>query len=254
VSDGEAFVRAFHDARPGVTAAAFARGGSYARLAAAVPAGARRVLDLACGDGELSPRLAAPGRAIVGVDVSAGELRAAHARGAGVVVQARAQQLPFADAAFDAVACHLALMLFADLDAVAAELARVVAPGGALRAVVGGGPVAGDDDGVYERWLAATRALRAELSPPALGDPRASRERGWRDVMRGFGDVAFTRFEVDLGGTRADAFAALATSYACAHLPENELHRAFAAATAGLDAGEPVAIRAVLWLARATRI
>ena len=34
--DGEAFVRAFHDAHPGVTAAAFARGGSYDRLAAAV--------------------------------------------------------------------------------------------------------------------------------------------------------------------------------------------------------------------------
>lgn len=250
MSDGEAFVRAFHDAQPGVTARAFARGGSYARLAAVVPAAARRVLDLACGDGEL---LALLGRRAVGIDSSAGEVRAARARGV-CAVQARAQALPFAAAGFDAVTCHLALMLMPDLDAVAAEIARVLAPGGVLAAVVGGGPVASDDDGVYERWLAATRSAREALSPLALGDRRASREEGWAAAFgpHGFGAIAFDRCEVDLGGPRADVFAVLATSYDCARLGPELLAAAFAVATAG-HPGAHIPLRAVVWLARATR-
>ncbi len=250
MSDGEAFVRAFHDAGPGVTARAFARGGSYARLAAAVPATARRVLDLACGDGEL---LAALGPRAVGLDVSAGEVRAARARGV-TAVQGRAGALPFAARAFDAVTCHLALMLVTDLDGVGSELARVLAPGGLLLAVVGGGPVAGDEDGVYERWLAATRTARAALPPLALGDRRASREDGWVAAFgpHGFGAVRFERFEADLGGTRAQVLQVLATSYDCARLAPDALAAAFAVATAGRP-GPVIPLRAVLWLAQATR-
>lgn len=235
---GERFVRAFHDAQPGVTSAAFASGGSYARLAAAVPRASRRVLDLACGDGELLALL--PNA--IGLDLSAGELARAHGR---AVVQGRAQQLPFAAAAFDAVTCHLALMLFEELDAVADELARVLAPGGGFYAILGGGPVAGDDDGLYERWLAATRPLRADVPP--LGDRRASREDGWRALLtpRGFTDIAFERFEIELAGDAA--FAMLTTSYICAHIAPDALTAAFA------DLGPPISLRAVLWLARATR-
>ncbi len=254
MADGEAFVRAFHDAHPGVTPAAFARGGSYARLAEAVPRAAR-VLDVACGDGALLAALAGtPGRdgaLAVGVDASVAEVRAARARGC-IAVQGRAQALPFADGAFDAATCHLALMLLDDLDAVARELARVLVPGGALLAVLGGGPVAGDADGVYERWLAATRPLREALPPLALGDRRASREDGWRDVFRGFTDVQFTRFEVDLGGTRAEVWDTLATSYACARVDRGALVAAFEALLPVATAAH-IPLRAVLWLARATR-
>jgi len=150
----EAFLQAFHDAQPGVTAQAFGAqpvrfGGcdwpsSYDVLAAALPEdnAYTRVLDLACGDAPLLDRLAARGagrRRLAGVDLSAGELARARARlGPGVpLLRARAQALPFADGAFDAVLSHLALMLMAELDTVVAEGRRVLRPGGLLAAVVG---------------------------------------------------------------------------------------------------------------------
>ena len=76
---------------------------SYQALADTVPEGARRVLDLACGDGALLERLAPPER--VGLDRSPEELAAARARlGPELPLhQGMAQQLPFEDASFDAV-------------------------------------------------------------------------------------------------------------------------------------------------------
>ena len=255
---GEAFVRAFHAAHPGATTAAFARGGSYARLAAEVPTGAR-VLDLACGDGYLLELLGARGVAAIGVDVAAEEVRAATARG-GRAVQGRAQALPFASAAFDAVTCHLALMLMADLDVVSGELARVLVPGGALRAVVGGGPVARVDPAspacVYARWLALLQPRFASAPPLRLGDPRASREAGWRALLepRGFAAIGFTRIELDLGGTFDEVWATLSTSYDAARLGAADLREPLRAAIADLVAPDGhVPLRAVAWLASATR-
>lgn len=67
----------------------------------------RSVLDLACGTGRFQPRLAVPGRRVVGADVSLEMLRAGRrARpGAAALVQAEAEHLPFRSAAFDAVVC-----------------------------------------------------------------------------------------------------------------------------------------------------
>ncbi len=152
-SPAEQFLIDFHAALPGATAEAFGglqvkfRGetfaSSYAVLAAAVPAdGPLAVLDLACGSGFLLSLLAArrqPGLELFGVDMSAGELAlaASSLQGHARLIEARAQQLPFAARSIDTVVCHLALMLMGNADPVLAELHRVLKSGGALAAVVG---------------------------------------------------------------------------------------------------------------------
>ncbi len=191
-------LRAFHARNPGATSRAFAKTGSYARLAAAV-AGAERVLDLACGD------RVTPGA--IGVDLSLEEL----SRTAGPRVVARAQALPFGDASFDAVVCHLAFMLFDDIERVVAELARVIAPGGTFAALVGGGPVegAGERD-AFHRFLAIAKPHVRSL---ALGDPRAKSERGWRELFAGWSEPRFERVELELGGTFEEAWDFVGASY-----------------------------------------
>ena len=61
-----------------------------------------RILDLGCGDGQLTARLAAGGVDVGGVDASAAMVAAARARGI-IADEASAENLPYADAAFDAV-------------------------------------------------------------------------------------------------------------------------------------------------------
>jgi SAM-dependent methyltransferase len=181
----EAIVRRFHEARPGATSAALARGGSYERLWSRV-AGAR-VLDLGCGDHPM------PGA--VGIDL---------VRERGVAVQGRAQALPFADGAFDAVVCHLAFMLFDELDQVVAEIRRVLAPGGAFHALLGGGPTADGADAFHAFAAMLPRGA-------ALGDPRSRTEAGWRAL---FGTpVAFERWTIDLGGSFDEVWQFLGASY-----------------------------------------
>jgi demethylmenaquinone methyltransferase/2-methoxy-6-polyprenyl-1,4-benzoquinol methylase len=88
------------------------------------------VLDLACGTGDLCRELAAVSLRPVGVDVSAGMLAAA--RTAAPLLHADVLRLPVRDAAVDGATCGFALRNFVDLGAFAAELARVVRPGGRI--------------------------------------------------------------------------------------------------------------------------
>ncbi|HEV7523873.1 MAG TPA: ubiquinone/menaquinone biosynthesis methyltransferase [Acidimicrobiia bacterium] len=87
-----------------------------------------RVLDLACGTGDLCRTLASQGHEPVGADFSAGMLRAAHTD--APLVRADALRLPFADATFDGVTCGFALRNFAALAPVVAECSRVLRTGG----------------------------------------------------------------------------------------------------------------------------
>ncbi len=202
-SERERWLSAFHAANPGVTRRAWARGGSYARVAArvvdAVGAGAR-VLDLACGDGALLEHL---GPRAIGLDLSAAELALA----GGAVIQGRAQALPFAGGVFDAAACHLAFMLFDEIEDVVGELARVLRPDAPFVALLGGGPTADGDDAFH------TVARAVPCSEVRFGDRRASSEAGWRELFAGWGTITFERWPIDLGGAFADVWSFLATSY-----------------------------------------
>ncbi|MEU1199046.1 class I SAM-dependent methyltransferase [Streptomyces sp. NPDC005813] len=120
-----------YDATRGGESRAAAAAGSALGL---VPAGARSLLDVACGTGIVTRRLAAdrPGLRVTGVDSSAGMARTAAARLPGAVVLGDSRRLPFADGSFDALTVIWLLHLLADAEAVVAEAARVLRPGGVL--------------------------------------------------------------------------------------------------------------------------
>jgi demethylmenaquinone methyltransferase/2-methoxy-6-polyprenyl-1,4-benzoquinol methylase len=89
-----------------------------------------RVVDLACGTGDLCRELAAQGARPIGVDLSYGMLAAA--RTSAPLLQGDALRLPLPDAAVDGVTCGFALRNFASLPPFFAELARVTRPGGRI--------------------------------------------------------------------------------------------------------------------------
>jgi demethylmenaquinone methyltransferase/2-methoxy-6-polyprenyl-1,4-benzoquinol methylase len=102
------------------------------RAAAAVGPG-DRVIDLACGTGDLCELASQRGATVVGVDFAGGMLRRARARRAcSRLVQADAQALPFPDASADVVTCGFALRNFASVAEVLAECARVLRAGGRI--------------------------------------------------------------------------------------------------------------------------
>ncbi|NEB05413.1 class I SAM-dependent methyltransferase [Streptomyces sp. SID13726] len=117
------------------------RGGEPRAAAAAdallglIPSGTGRLLDVACGTGIVTRRLAAarPAIRVTGADLTYGMARVAAVRLPGTVVLADSRALPFPDGTFDAVTSVWLLHLLdrpEDVRAVVAECARVLRPGG----------------------------------------------------------------------------------------------------------------------------
>src|ERR1700728_3262798 len=86
------------------------------------------ILDLGCGDGQLTQRIAASGARVLGVDSSPQMVAAARARGV-TAEQADAQALPYPDGSFDAVFSNAALHWIRDQDGMMAAVHRVLKPG-----------------------------------------------------------------------------------------------------------------------------
>ncbi len=100
-------------------------------LAAEELAGARRVLDVGCGEGQIARLAARSGAQVAGVDPTWGQLRVAAERAGGPgYVMGHAAALPVAGASVDAVVACLVLEHVDELDAAMSEVARVLAPGG----------------------------------------------------------------------------------------------------------------------------
>ena len=96
-----------------------------------------RILDLGCGDGQLTQRIAAAGAIVTGVDASPAMVAGARARGMGAD-EGSAESLPYSNAMFDAVFSNAALHWVRDQDAMMAEVRRVLKPGARFVAEMGG--------------------------------------------------------------------------------------------------------------------
>jgi SAM-dependent methyltransferase len=122
------------------------------------PRAGERILDLGCGDGFLTERLAALGCDVVGVDASPEQVAAAQRRGLAARV-ARAEALPFAGE-FDAVFSNAVLHWVKDAAGAIAAVRRALRPGGRFVAEMGGaGCVAKIRDAIGQAF--ARRGLAA---------------------------------------------------------------------------------------------
>jgi SAM-dependent methyltransferase len=96
-----------------------------------------RVLDVACGTGNVAIPASRLGAVVTGVDIASNLLVQARERAAaeGLTVtfdEGDAEALPYADASFDVVVTMFGAMFAPRPELVAAELARVLKPGGLL--------------------------------------------------------------------------------------------------------------------------
>lgn len=133
------------------------------------------VLDIAAGTGEPGLSLArrAAGGRVVMTDLSEGMLGVARDKAAVAGVgnvefrTADACNLPFADASFDFVSCRLGFMFFPDMAQAAAEMMRVLRPGGRFATTVWRGPEA-------NYWVTCMQQnikKHIEVPPPEPGAP-----------------------------------------------------------------------------------
>lgn len=129
--DANGPLRALHDMNP-IRVSYF---DEAARAALGEDRSRVRVLDIGCGGGLASERMAALGYRVTGVDLSEGSIETArrHAKASGVAVDYRigsAFELPAADGSTDLVVISDVLEHLHDLPLATAEMARVLRPDG----------------------------------------------------------------------------------------------------------------------------
>jgi ubiquinone/menaquinone biosynthesis C-methylase UbiE len=112
----------------------------------------KRILDVGCGTGLMSEKLAASGRHVCGVDLSAAMIRRAQRKSGPRLdfILGDAEKLPSENASFDAVVNLISFHHYPNPARAAAEFRRVLRPGGRLVLV------AFDGDSRYIRLTQAT--------------------------------------------------------------------------------------------------
>jgi demethylmenaquinone methyltransferase/2-methoxy-6-polyprenyl-1,4-benzoquinol methylase len=121
-----------------------------------------RVLDLACGTGDLAEMARARGANVVAVDFAQVMLRLAMQRGVGAeLIQGDAAALPVRDRCVDVATCGFALRNFVALPPVFDELARVVVSGGRVALI--------DVDRPSSRVLRGLHSLHFDRLVPLVG-------------------------------------------------------------------------------------
>ncbi|MFT4622053.1 MAG: demethylmenaquinone methyltransferase/2-methoxy-6-polyprenyl-1,4-benzoquinol methylase [Myxococcota bacterium] len=134
----------------------------------------QRVLDIACGTGDISWMLADTAHEVVGTDINAAMLAVAERKrppGCENVrfVEADAAALPFPDESFDVVTCVYAGRGFPDIPAVLREAHRVLKPGGRYWHLDFARPKNRTWDRVYRGYMLASGAV---LGAVLHGSPR----------------------------------------------------------------------------------
>jgi len=133
-------------------------------IALAAPAPTERVLDLACGTGDVTFLLSPRAGEVVGADINAEMLALAESKrpadAANVsFTQCDATALPFDDARFDLVTCSYAGRGFPDWPATLAEVHRVLRPGGRFLNLDFARPPNRLWDTIYRGWMTASGAV-----------------------------------------------------------------------------------------------
>jgi SAM-dependent methyltransferase len=183
--------------------------------AAAVSRGTR-LLDVATGPGYVAAAAADRGASVVGVDVAEEMLALARSLHPGLeLVRGDIERLPFEDGAFDAVVGNFVILHVGRPEACAAELARVLAPGGRLALTtwdvpsrmrllgilldaVGevGAPPPADlpagppmfrfaDEAEFARLLAEAGLVDVEVQSVSFGHVVASADELWQGLLEG---------------------------------------------------------------------
>jgi SAM-dependent methyltransferase len=96
-----------------------------------------KILDLGCGDGQLTERIAATGARVTAIDASPEMVAAARARGVAAD-EGPAELLPYADQTFDAVFSNAVLHWVRGQDEMMEQVKRVLRTGGRFVAEMGG--------------------------------------------------------------------------------------------------------------------
>jgi ubiquinone/menaquinone biosynthesis C-methylase UbiE len=170
----------------------------FERLQGMAPSAARageplRVLDVGCGEGQLTAELAEAGFAVVGVDVAEEPLRRARRRHEGLDVRlvSEADRWPLADASFDAVWAGETIEHVADTAGWLSEVRRVLRSGGGLLL----------STPAHGRLVMIGVALSARRLDEHF-DPRSDHLRFYtrRTLTRLLADFGFERIEVHGAG------------------------------------------------------
>ena len=160
------------------------------------------VLDVACGTGNATIPAAKAGARVTGLDFSPALLEIARERAADAMVEidfveGDAQELPFEDASFDRVVSTFGHMFAPDHERTAAEMQRVLRPGGTI---------------AFACWTphgSIGRQFRtiAELVPPPPGTQPASLWGTEEHVRELLGDAQFERHELEWKDESVESFA-----------------------------------------------
>jgi ubiquinone/menaquinone biosynthesis C-methylase UbiE len=182
-----------------------------------------RILDLACGPGTLSFRLArdvSPDGEVVGIDLAPGMIELARREApAGLPVRFELmdmEDLRLPDASFGAAVCGHGLQFVPDLLRALREARRVVKPGGRFAASV---PV--DPSSPSEAQAILERAVGGHLPPAPRARDQFSTRRTVEDVgafatvarRAGFREASVVRFEESTTWTSPQHFIEMASGW-----------------------------------------
>lgn len=176
------------------------------------------VLDVGCGEGENTRRVASLGARVTAIDIA--EKFVAHAiaeeqrEPLGIHYEiASAVELPFGEATFDAAVAFMSLMDIPETDRVVSEIHRVLRPGGFLQFSIthpcfdtphrrnvydeNGNKIAVEVgryfervDGVVEEWIFSNAPAEAKAGLPKFRTPRFPRTlSSWMNLLIGTGFV-----------------------------------------------------------------